>query len=50
MALCQGGLARGATPDMANVIKLDSAYSANAERRSHAHRSPRAREIRGKAV
>jgi hypothetical protein len=35
MALYKGGLARGATPDMANVIKLESAYSANAGTAEH---------------
>jgi hypothetical protein len=29
MALYKGGLPRGADPDMANVIKLESVYSAN---------------------
>jgi hypothetical protein len=29
MALYKGGLARGTEPDMANVIKLESLYSAN---------------------
>lgn len=35
MALYKGGLARGATPDMANVIKLDSVYSSNAGSAEH---------------
>ncbi len=35
MALYKGGLARGATPDMANVIKLESAYSASAGSADH---------------
>ena len=35
MALYKGGLARGATPDMANVIKLDSAYSGSAGSAEH---------------
>lgn len=35
MALYKGGLARGAAPDMANVIKLDSQYSGNAGTAAH---------------
>jgi hypothetical protein len=35
MALYKGGLARGATPDMANVIKLESSYSPNAGEAAH---------------
>ena len=35
MALYKGGLARGATPDMTNVIKLDSAYSPSAGSADH---------------
>ena len=35
MALYKGGLARGAAPDMANVIKLESSYSANAGSAEH---------------
>jgi hypothetical protein len=35
MALYKGGLARGATPEMANVIKLESNYTANAGNAPH---------------
>lgn len=35
MALYKGGLARGAEPDMAQVLKLESSYSANAGTASH---------------
>ncbi|MGH9318385.1 MAG: hypothetical protein ACRD3V_00615 [Vicinamibacteria bacterium] len=35
MALYKGGLARGAEPDMAQVIKLDSAYSSSAGSAEH---------------
>jgi hypothetical protein len=35
MALYKGGLARGATPDMANVIKLESVYNKNAGSADH---------------
>jgi hypothetical protein len=35
MALYKGGLARGAAPDMANVVKLESSYSPNAGSAEH---------------
>jgi len=35
MALYKGGLARGAAPDAANVIKLESAYSGSAGSADH---------------
>jgi hypothetical protein len=52
MALYKGGLARGATPDMANVIKLDSSYSSSAGTADHmlVDITPGKGKFEGKAV
>ena len=52
MALYKGGLNRGDTPDMANVIKLDSMYSSSMGSADHMliDITPGSGEFEGKAV